>query len=120
MSHAIENGMKQTMVTFHVIDEGTDTGPVVMKVPVNIRKKDTAWTLYNRCTSMAFGAFRDNWGMLKLKPPGEPQKSLGSYYTRDLDNELFLYEWQKRFIRSRTFPDKPCPYLVIDGRRVEL
>jgi len=121
MSHVIENGMKETAVTFHVIDEGIDTGPVLLKKGVPVRPDDTAKTLYDRCTETAFETFCELWDTyLRNKPEGVEQTELGTYYPRELNRELHLFEWQRRFIRSRTFPGKPRPYIVLDGEEIEL
>jgi len=51
-SHPIEDvlaaGVKQTAATVHYVDEGVDTGPVIVAEPVPVRDDDTVETLRAR------------------------------------------------------------------------
>ena len=51
-AHAIEDalahGVKVTGATVHLVDEGIDTGPIVLQEAVEIREGDTAETLHAR------------------------------------------------------------------------
>jgi phosphoribosylglycinamide formyltransferase-1 len=51
-AHAVEDalahGVKVTGATVHVVDEGVDTGPIVLQEAVEVRKGDTAETLHAR------------------------------------------------------------------------
>lgn len=51
-AHAVEDalahGVKVTGATVHFVDEGIDTGPIVMQEAVEIRDGDTAETLHTR------------------------------------------------------------------------
>lgn len=42
---AIEYGVKITGCSTHFIDEGTDTGPIILQQAVHVQKKDTVHTL---------------------------------------------------------------------------
>ena len=45
---ALERGVKVTGATVHFVDEGTDTGPIILQKAVNIKDDDTAETLQRR------------------------------------------------------------------------
>ncbi len=45
---AFNYGVKVTGCTTHFIDEGTDTGPIIMQAPVEIRENDTVQSLSAR------------------------------------------------------------------------
>ena len=51
-AHAVEDalahGVKVTGATVHLVDEGIDTGPIVLQEAVEIREGDTAETLHTR------------------------------------------------------------------------
>jgi phosphoribosylglycinamide formyltransferase-1 len=51
-AHAVEDalayGVRWTGVTVHLVDEGVDTGPIVLQEPVAVRDDDTAETLHAR------------------------------------------------------------------------
>ena len=44
----LEHGVKVTGVTVHFVDEGTDTGPIIIQRAVEVKDKDTVDTLKKR------------------------------------------------------------------------
>ena len=45
---ALERGVKVTGATVHFVDEGTDTGPIILQQPVMVEQGDTTETLQRR------------------------------------------------------------------------
>ena len=50
---ALERGVRVSGATVHFVDEGTDTGPIILQKPVMIRSDDTAKTLQQRIMEQA-------------------------------------------------------------------
>lgn len=50
---SIRSGETQTGVTFHLVDETIDTGPIILQATVDISDHDTGETLRNRCALKA-------------------------------------------------------------------
>ena len=50
---ALERGVKVTGATVHFVDEGTDTGPIIMQQPVMIEDDDTPKVLQQRVMEQA-------------------------------------------------------------------
>ena len=50
---ALERGVKITGATVHFVDEGTDTGPILMQKPVEVHKGDTPKVLQQRVMEAA-------------------------------------------------------------------
>ena len=50
---ALERGVKVTGATVHCVDEGTDTGPIILQKAVEILPKDTPETLQRRVMEQA-------------------------------------------------------------------
>ena len=50
---ALERGVKVTGATVHFVDEGTDTGPIIMQQPVMVEDGDTAKVLQQRVMEQA-------------------------------------------------------------------
>ena len=50
---ALERGVKVTGATVHFVDEGTDTGPIILQQPVMVEQGDTPETLQRRCMEEA-------------------------------------------------------------------
>ncbi|MCR4956638.1 MAG: phosphoribosylglycinamide formyltransferase [Lachnospiraceae bacterium] len=50
---ALERGVKVTGATVHYVDEGTDTGPIILQKPVMVEKGDTPEILQKRVMEQA-------------------------------------------------------------------
>lgn len=50
---ALERGVKLTGATVHIVDEGTDTGPILMQKAVEVLEGDTPETLQRRVMEQA-------------------------------------------------------------------
>lgn len=50
---ALERGVKVTGATVHFVDEGTDTGPIILQKAVSVRADDTPKTLQQRVMEQA-------------------------------------------------------------------
>jgi phosphoribosylglycinamide formyltransferase-1 len=48
VGQALAAGVEETGVTVHFVDEGTDSGPVILQEPVAVHSDDTTETLYER------------------------------------------------------------------------
>jgi methionyl-tRNA formyltransferase len=63
--YAIFNGDKETGVTLHWIDPGTDSGAIIEQTRVPIVCHETGESLFNQCLDAAVGLFRTQLGYLK-------------------------------------------------------
>jgi len=54
---AIEYGVKVSGCTVHFVDEGTDTGPIIVQIPVPVMESDTPDTLASRIMQEEVKAF---------------------------------------------------------------
>lgn len=52
-AQVIKNGEAQTGITFHLVDSGYDTGPILHQTKVDILSDDTGETLKTRCAKIA-------------------------------------------------------------------
>ena len=50
---ALKRGVKVSGATVHFVDEGTDTGPIIMQKPVEVRPDDTPEVLQRRIMEQA-------------------------------------------------------------------
>ena len=50
---ALKRGVKISGATVHFVDEGTDTGPIIMQKPVEVRPDDTPEVLQRRIMEQA-------------------------------------------------------------------
>ena len=86
----------ETGVTFHIIDEGIDTGAIVEQCRLTIRDADTAGSLVRRCSDLASEVLIDLLDRIEAEGlQGEVQDESASFYDKKLtDDELFL-DWNQ-------------------------
>src|SRR3989338_9070754 len=87
--HAIFNGEKDTGVTLHFMDEGLDSGPIILQQKFPIDKDDTAREVYDKFTNVGTALFEK---FLSVWLSGKPIKSRpqdekkATYYPKGLPN----------------------------------
>ncbi|MBD3387519.1 MAG: hypothetical protein GF416_00705 [Candidatus Altiarchaeales archaeon] len=124
--HAIFNGEEYAGVTLHWMDEGVDSGPIVLQERIRIDRDDTAKSLYERCTEAGvklFGQFLDIW-LSGGDIPSEPQdESQATYFPKGLPNDGVIdWSWSgeriRNFIRAMTFEPFPPASFEFGGKRM--
>ena len=78
---ALEHGVKVTGCTVHLVDEGTDTGPIVAQAAVPVLEDDTEETLQKRIQEQEHRLFPLALGLLaggRLKVEGRRVRVVGS------------------------------------------
>ena len=116
-AHAIFSGEKETGATLHFMNEGIDSGPIIMQEAFPILEKDTARTVYDKFTEVGTDLFRRFVQSLKRgdKIKSTPQDDgKATYYPKGLPGGGVIDSaWdeatKKRFIRAMTFPPFPLP-----------
>ncbi len=80
---AIVEGDRRTGLSVHHIDEGIDTGNVVVQRPLPIHENDTGYVLHRKMAKLvratAGGIIRDFVAGKRI-PPGQPQSGPASYH----------------------------------------
>ncbi len=115
--HALVNGEKETGVTLHWLDEGMDSGPIIMQKAYPIEDEDTGRTLFEKFTKVGtvlFGRFVDLWLSGKEIPSKPQNEAEATYYPKGLPNNGEIdWSWDgekiKRFIRAMTYEPYPPP-----------
>lgn len=121
---ALIRGEKTTGVTTMLIDEGLDTGPILMQREINIDKEDNALTLSEKLSQMGAKLVIETLNNLRkgLITP-TPQQGQSSYAPQ-LKKEDGRIDWQKRaeeifnLIRG-TYP-WPCAYCFLKNERIKI
>lgn len=116
-------------VALHWIDDGVDTGDLILRREVPIAAEDTGESLYRRLEDSAFELFREAWPLVRSgRAPRTPQEPGGSTHrVRDVEtvDEIDLDgQYRARdlldLIRARSFPPHPGAYFRDGGRRIYL
>jgi methionyl-tRNA formyltransferase len=91
---AIEAGDATTGVTVMYMDEGLDTGDILLKKEIRIRRRDTAGTLHDRLAALAPEALREALSLLKQgRAPRMPQEAAHATYAPKLGREHGEIVW---------------------------
>jgi len=114
-SWAIVHKLKRFGVTVHVIDEGIDSGDIVLKETFLIEPYDTAYSLYCKNLILLKRVIKENlirfiegrYTTMKIKTKESYIHKRGEFDYTDLKVPK---ENQDIFIRSRYFPGKQLPY----------
>ena len=115
-------------VTFHLIDEGVDTGPIVAQRRVEIEPVDTGETLYRKLERAGVELFKETWPRveagtfeLRRQDPDEGEVHRRSDVERidriDLDREYKARDLID-ILRARTFPPYKGAYFEVGGRKI--
>jgi methionyl-tRNA formyltransferase len=123
VTHIILNGETSTCATAHYMEEGIDTGDIIVEEPVPVKPDDTARTLYFRCTDAATVSFRKVLDYLisgKQLPRRKQVGEKGYFHFEEPNKCQVDFNWDKdkieRFIRAVTFEPISKPWLEIGGR----
>lgn len=119
---AIIEGDTITGVTFHYIDEGVDTGRIILQATVNISSTETQSSLYKKCMEAGMRFFQAAFELVKVGFPGIGQKGPSTFHRRGCPyNGEIQADWPiekiERFIRAMTFP--PYPYANYKGHEIK-
>lgn len=118
LTWAMINGEKTVGFTYHFIDQGCDTGNIIIQNKITIESFDTQQTLYHRVMVKAMERYSAALNYLEDGLKGVVQEGKASFYNRGAPHSgNILIEWsddyKKRFIRAMINP--PYPYACFMG-----
>ncbi len=112
LTWAMVEGDTETGVTFHYIDEGVDTGPILFQARFAILPDDTQATLYDRAMDVVVENWPRAFELVRDGVAGEPQGEESSYHGRGAPYDGEIQDsWPdavvERFIRAMINPPYP-------------
>jgi methionyl-tRNA formyltransferase len=121
LTWALINGEEQVGFTYHYINEGCDTGNIILQETLSIEKWDTQETLYTRAMYESMKYFPKALEQVILGVEGKQQADEGSYYSRGCPHDGQIdpnwdLAYKKRFIRAMIYP--PYPVAQLEGRKI--
>jgi len=124
VSRAIINGEKKTGITIMLMDEGMDTGPILLQEDVEIMSEDTKGTLSGRLSNIGGDLLiRALKGLESRTIKPAPQTGEATYAPL-LKKTDGLVDWSKsaeetnNFIRGMN--PWPCAYGFLEGERIKI
>src|SRR5258705_6240651 len=122
---AILNGLKQTGVTIMRMDEGLDSGPILLQIPHDIDPEVTGGELAEHLSEMGAQALVEALALFEtngLEP--HPQEQARATYAPKLTRETARISWAdpaERVARViRALDPRPGAWTELDGREVKL
>lgn len=93
---AIEAGDRETGITIMRMDEGLDTGPMLMRQALAIDAKETTATLHDRLATLGSQMIVDILRRLPHELPADtPQPTLGVSYAAKIAKHEAIIDWQR-------------------------
>jgi methionyl-tRNA formyltransferase len=109
----IENGEKYFGITIHLMDEGIDTGDILVQEKYSILENETGFELYSRGMKLGYELLKNNFSeIINNKITPKPQIGIGSYYGKK--NGKYTINWQDKAekinnkIRIHSVPYNPA------------
>ncbi|MCT8125528.1 formyl transferase [Alishewanella sp. BS5-314] len=112
LTWALINNESEVGFSYHYIDNGIDTGNILLQQAMPVFDWDTQGTLYYRVMFEALKLLPEVIRLVLSDAQGTPQPSGGRYYRRGCPyNGEIQADWSaaevQRFIRAMTFPPYP-------------
>jgi methionyl-tRNA formyltransferase len=122
---AIAAGDSQTGITVMYMDEGLDTGDILLERTIDIRRDESGRSLHDRLAEMAPDALLDSLGLLGTgsAPRIQQDNSLATYAPK-LKREDGRIDWAEPAEvierKIRAFNPWPGTFMTIDGRNLKI
>jgi len=121
IQRALLAGDAETGITIMQMDEGLDTGPILLQEKIAISDEDTAQTLHDRLA--ALGARLIVRALAELPSP-RAQKETGATYADKIRKEEALIDWTRPAVeiarRIRALNPAPGAMTTVAGARLKL
>lgn len=123
--HAIIEGHEETGISIMQLDEGMDTGPVLLRVPTPIATDETAGELEVRLAELGALALVEALALHAAEAlVPESQEDEDATYAPKITPELAHIRWEEPAARIarlvRGLDPRPGAWSELDGRRVKL
>lgn len=90
---AIENGENNFGITIHYMDDGIDTGDILVQKKYQILENETGFELYTRAMKLGSELLKENFEkIIKNKIRSVPQNGISSYYGKK--NGKYTIDWK--------------------------
>ncbi len=126
VQRAIEAGDTRTGVCLMQMEQGLDTGPVLLSQALEIGAGETGGQLHDRLAALGAQVLADGLGLLRagVMPVAQPQPDAGVTYAHKLDKAEAKLDWaqsaQALANKVRAFNPWPMADAMLGGERVRV
>jgi methionyl-tRNA formyltransferase len=115
---AIVAGDRESGITVMYMDEGVDTGDILLQAKVELAANETGGSLHDRLAQLAPGALHEALGLLQAgSAPRIPQDSSAATYAGKLEREDGRIDWTESAVlierKVRAFDPWPGAFTVL-------
>jgi len=113
-------GLSESKLSFFSMDEGVDTGRVLLQIPFSITKNDTVSDLISKVNELAYEGTKKLCEQLKSSPEGiEQDHTKANYWRKRTPHDVILDLRMSSSIILRTVrsfaPPYPCAKLIFEN-----
>ena len=126
IQRAIEAGDAETGVCLMQMEQGMDTGPVLLSSALPIGEQETAGQLHDRLSELGAQMLADGLALLRagVRPVPQPQPEEGATYARKLDKAEARLDWtlpaEALARKVRAFQPWPVAEAEVAGERLRI
>ncbi len=126
IQRAIEAGDAETGACLMQMEEGLDTGPVLLSQRIAIGDHETGGQLHDRLAELGAQTLADGLGLLRagMRPVPQPQPAVGVTYAHKLDKAEARLDWSQPAAvlarKVRAFNPWPVAEAMLAGERVRI
>jgi len=126
IQRAIEAGDRETGVCLMQMDQGLDTGPVLLRRAIPIAPNMTAGSLHDALANLGAQVLADGLKLQRLgvRPQPVPQPDVGVTYAQKLEKSEALLDWSRPAAqlanKVRAFQPVPVAEAVLAGERIRI
>ena len=111
-------------ICIHYVDEGIDTGDIIVRKTIKVEETDTGGSFYNKTLKEIVTLFKQNWGNIKMNKHKslkqcELKDNSSFHYGKDVDelDKIYLdrtYTGREiiNILRARTYDNKSFAYYL--------
>jgi len=126
IQRAIQSGDTETGITIMQMDEGLDTGNMLMKVSIPITEADTGGTLHDKLSDLGSNAILGYLESIRDQKPelGEVQNNSLANYAHKLHKQEAAIKWSddahQICLTIRAFNPWPVAFLTVNNERIRI
>lgn len=124
IQRAIEAGDQETGITIMQMDEGLDTGNMLLKKACQITAEETGSSLHDKLAQLGGQAINQYLAEFDPSTTGEQQDDSLAIYAHKLSKQEALIDWQQPaeqiFNRIRAFNAWPVSYTYVNNKRLRI
>ena len=126
IQRAIEAGDTETGACLMQMEQGLDTGPVLLCQKTPIAPEETAGQLHDRLAALGAQVLSDGLGLMRagIRPVPVPQPADGATYASKLEKDEARLDWNRAADalarQVRAFNPWPMAEAILEGERVRI